>query len=130
MKKIMILMMAVAATQFTLGVNGTVQSVKSDLDSNGVFNSSLWGGSALYLNYDPISWFGLSLRGEYISDKDEYLGLKHVFAPTLSANFRVDNLIIIPEFRLDKAGNAVFYKNASETTKSTGSFVMAAVYHF
>jgi Putative beta-barrel porin-2, OmpL-like. bbp2 len=117
-------------SKFSLGFNGTLQSVKLDLDSTGNFTSYKWGGAALYLNYDPISWFGLTLRTEYIGDKDEFLGLDRVFAPTLSANFKIDNLIIIPEFRLDNAGNAVFYKNATETTKSTGSFILAATYHF
>jgi len=116
--------------KFSVGFNGTLQSVKLDTDSSGTFNSSTWTGAALYLNYDPVNWFGLTLRGEYISDKDEYLGLKNVFAPTLSANFKIDNLTIIPEFRLDNAGNAVFYKNATATTKSTSSFVLAASYHF
>lgn len=118
------------APAFSIGFNGTLQSVKLDTDSSGTFNSSKWYGAALYLNADPVSWFGLTLRGEYISDKDEYLGLKSVFAPTLSANFKVDNLTIIPEFRFDNAGNSVFYKNETETTKSTGSFILAATYHF
>ena len=118
------------ADKFSVGINGTLQSVKLDTDSTGNFTSYQWGGAALYLNYDPISWFGLTLRTEYIGDKDELLGLKNVFAPTLSANFKIDNLTIIPEFRLDNARNAVFYKSATETSKSTGSFVLAASYHF
>jgi hypothetical protein len=116
-------------SQFSLALNGTLQSVQL-ADSNGIFKTSDWLGAALYLNYDPIKWFGLTVRGEYIADKDEYLGLKNVFAATLSANFKIDNLIIMPEFRLDNAGNAVFYKNATESTQSTGSFVLAACYHF
>lgn len=118
------------SSKFSIGVNGTLQSLKLDADSNGTFNSSKWYGAVLYLNVDPVNWFGLTLRTEYISDKDEYLGLKHVFAPTLSANFKIDNLMIIPEFSLDNAGNSVFYKNVIETTKSTGSFILAATYHF
>ena len=115
--------------KFSLGFNGTLQSLRLR-DSTGIFNTSNWSGLALYINADPASWFGLTLRTEYIMDKDEYLGLKNVIAPTLSANFKVDNLTIIPEFRLDHAGNEVFYKNESETTKSTGSFILAATYHF
>ncbi len=124
-----VLMYAVAPT-FSLGFNGTLQSVKLDADSTGKFNSYKWWGAAIYLNIDPVNWFGLTLRGEYIRDNDDYLGLKHVFAPTLSANFKVNNLTIIPEFRFDKAGNQVFYKSATETTSSTGSFILAAAYHF
>ncbi len=117
-------------SQFSIGINGTMQSVKTDIDSNGTFNKSNWSGIALYLNYDPATWVGLTLRGEYISDKDAYLGLKNAFAPTLSANFKIDNLTIIPEFRFDRTGNSLFYKNATATSKSTGSFLLAAVYHF
>lgn len=116
--------------QFSIGFNGTIQSLKRDTDSSGTFHSASWQGIALYCNYDPISWFGLTLRAEYINDKDEYLGVKSLFAPTLSANFKIDNLTIIPEFRLDNAGNEVFYKNTEESTKSTGSFLLAAIYHF
>ncbi|MDQ2752184.1 MAG: potassium-transporting ATPase subunit KdpA [Bacteroidota bacterium] len=97
-----------------------------NLDHNPSMSRSL----ALYINADLVSWFGLTLRTEYIMDKDQYLGLKNVIAPTLSANFRIDNLTIIPEFRLDHAGNEVFYKNDNEVTKSTGSFILAATYHF
>lgn len=116
--------------RFSLGVNGTLQSVKLKNENTGEWNNSKWWGAALYLNYDPAAWMGITLRGEYIGDKDQYLGLDHVFAPTLSFNFRVDNLTIIPEFRLDNAGNEVFAKNATEFTKSTGSFILAAAYHF
>jgi Putative beta-barrel porin-2, OmpL-like. bbp2 len=116
-------------SKFSVGLNGTLQSVKIT-DSTGASKTSTWSGAALYLNFDPVNWFGLTLRGEYIGDKDQYLGLKNVFAPTLSANFKIDNLTIIPEVRLDNAGNAVFYKNATTFTKSTGSFILAATYHF
>jgi hypothetical protein len=118
------------ASKFSMAINATLQSVKTDTDSTGNFISSKWFGTALYLNYDPVKWFGLSLRTEYIGDDDEYLGLKNVIAPTLSANFRIDNLTITPEIRLDDAHNSVFYKNSTQTTSSTGSFTLAAVYHF
>ena len=117
--------------RFNIGFNGTLQSVTLDLDSSGKFSSkNTWSGMAVYLNYDPTSWFGLTLRNEYINDKDDYLGLKNIYAPTLSANFRIDNLTIIPEIRFDKAGNAVFYKAITENRNSTGSFILAATYHF
>jgi hypothetical protein len=117
------------SSKFSVGFNGTLQSVQL-ADSTGKFTTSKWSGAALYLNVDPVNWFGITLRAEYISDEDQYLGLKNVFAPTLSANFKIDNLTIIPEFRLDNAGNAVFYKNATAATKSTGNFTLAAAYHF
>ena len=117
------------SSNFGLGLNSTIQSGETR-DTALKWNKYSWWGTALYLNVDPASWFGLTLRTEYIGDNDEYLGLKNVFAPTLSANFKINNLTIIPEFRLDNAGNAVFYKNETGTTKSTGSFILAATYHF
>ena len=99
-------------------------------DSTRKFKTYNWSGLTLYLNFDPVSWFGITLRSEYICDNDQYLGLNNAFAPTFSANFKIDNLTIIPEFRIDHAGNTVFYKNATTSTRSSGSFVLAACYHF
>jgi len=90
-----------------------------------------WWGTALYLNVDPISWFGLTWRNEYFNDEEYLAGFGgNIFESTLSANFRVDNLTIIPEFRLDNAKNDIFYKNDGCTTGSTGSFVLGVTYHF
>jgi hypothetical protein len=115
--------------KFSLGYNGTVQSVKLS-DSLKHWNNATWWGSALYVNLDPVSWFGLTLRGEYLGDKDDFLGLNNAFEGTLSANFRIDNLTIIPEIRFDDAKNEIFYKSPSEVGKSTGTFILAATYHF
>lgn len=119
-----------ASSKLSVGFNATYQSVKLDKDSTHHFTAYQWWGTAVYINVDPVSWFGLTLRGEYINDKDKWIGVKHVFAPTLSANFKVNNLTIIPELRFDKAGNQYFYKTASTLTASTGSFILAAAYHF
>jgi hypothetical protein len=114
--------------KLSLGYNGTVQFVKPDgLDAEN------WWGSALYLNFDPTSMFGLTLRGEYLDNKkaaNSLLPTTSFVVGTLSANIRIDNLTIIPEFRLDSAKDPVFKKNNDENVKSTGSFVLAATYHF
>ena len=115
--------------KFSLGYNGALQSVKLS-DSVKHWSNSTWWGSALYLNVDPVSWFGLTLRGEYLGDDDQFLGLGNAFEGTLSANFRIDNLTIIPELRLDNAKNEIFYKSPTQMGKSTGTFVLAATYHF
>ena len=46
---------------------------------------------------------------------------------TLSANYTVDNLTLIPEFRVDSASVDVF---DGGTSGSLTSFVLAAVYGF
>jgi putative OmpL-like beta-barrel porin-2 len=119
--------------KFSVGYNGTVQSVKA----NGKSSGDSWWGSAVYLNVDPTKVFGVTLRGEYFDDKkgvsvltaDAGIGTA-VFATTLSGNIRIDNLTIIPEFRIDNAKDAIFMKNSGEAVKSTGSFILAATWHF
>jgi hypothetical protein len=121
---------ATVSSKFNVGYNGTVKSVKED----GKSSSDSWWGSALYLNFDPSSVFGLTARGEYFGDKKGVAGFgTDIFDATLSANIRVDNLTIIPEFRLDAAKDPIFFKNSDglvPTAKSTGTFILAAAYHF
>ncbi len=119
------------SSQFSLGVNATWQS-RSSKDGTGKWgDSESWYGAALYANYDPISWFGLTFRGEYLNDDKDVLGFNTtIFTPTLSANFKIDNLTIIPEFRFDNASDNMFLKHDLTATKSTGSFILAATYHF
>jgi hypothetical protein len=116
-------------SKFSIGYNGTIKSVNPVV---GATNS--WWGSALYLNVDPTPAFGLTLRGEYFDDKKGVAGLNTgIFDATLSGNIRIDNLTIIPELRLDSSSDAVFFKNSDTglaTSKSTGTFILAATYHF
>jgi len=119
----------VITDKFSIGYNGTVKSVKPASGS-----SSSWVGSALYLNFDPCSSFGLTARGEYFGDKDGVAGFgTNIFDATLSANIKIGNLTIIPEFRIDAAKDAIFFTNSDKllpTAKSTGSLILAATYHF
>jgi hypothetical protein len=115
--------------KFSVGYNGTVQAVKL----NGKSSGDSWWGSAVYLNVDPSKVFGMTLRGEYFDDKKgvSSAGISSsVFAATLSGNIRIDNLTIIPEFRLDNAKDKIFLKSTTEAVKSTGTFILAATWHF
>jgi hypothetical protein len=121
--------------KFSIGFNGTVQSVKPKVKSSG----DTWWGSAVYLNFDPTKKFGVTLRGEYFDDKKgvsnlatpAYAGIAtSVFAATLTGNIHIDNLTIMPEFRLDNSKEAIFSKNSGEAVKSTGTFLLAATWHF
>ncbi len=90
--------------KFSIGYNGTVQSRKPSGKSG-----DSWWGSALYFNVDPTSYFGLTLRTEYFNDRKNVVSIgSKVFGTTLSANFKVSNLTIIPELRLDNASAAIF----------------------
>jgi len=115
---------------FSLGVNGTVN--QSKWSDEHYADSHTWWGSALYLNLDPKPWFGLTLRGEYFSDKDHVkLPTDNVFATTLTAQFKVDGFVFMPEFRLDNAKQEIFLKSDGVTgTKSTASVLLAVAYSF
>ena len=126
-------------TQFNLVVNGTVSdqlSIAYDGSLNstkiGTTNSS-WKSHAVYFNYDPTKLFGLTLRADYFDDRKLsplLNGGKNIFAATVSGNLKIDNLTIIPELRLDNAANPIFTKGNGSGTKSTASFILAAVYKF
>jgi hypothetical protein len=119
--------------KFNIGYNGTVQTWKT-IDPQSTAKdteSSSWWGSALYLNYDPSSAFGMTLRGEIIGDnKPFYYGTKNIFAATLSGNYKVGPFTLIPELRFDTAKDELFFKNDGATTKSTVSALLAAIYKF
>jgi Putative beta-barrel porin-2, OmpL-like. bbp2 len=122
-----------------IGYNGTVQSV----NSSNLEKTASWWGSAIYLNFDPTAKLGFTLRGEYFGDQD---GVKinpvdlfttsgqtpglNVFDLTLSAIFKVGNLTIIPEIRLDDGSKNFFYKGDGTYSQSTFSALLAAVYKF
>ncbi|MDP4246428.1 MAG: outer membrane beta-barrel protein [Bacteroidota bacterium] len=124
-----------ASSQFSVGLNGTYNHSSYVADNYATGHN--WYGGAAYLNLDPTSWFGLTLREEYFSDKD---GIKlhpvggatgaNVIASTLSAMFKVDGFIFIPEFRIDNASETLFTKNDGTATKTDPSFLLAAIYSF
>lgn len=113
--------------KFSIGYNGTVQSRKPSGKSG-----DSWWGSALYFNVDPTSYFGLTLRTEYFNDKKSVASTisSKVFETTLSANFKVNNLTIIPELRFDNASDNIFTKGNGDITKNTATALLAAVYSF
>lgn len=122
-------------SKFGIGYNGTVATVHS---WDGAKNASgkNWWGSALYLNFDPKESLGFTLRGEYFSDENQLkvyssaLEGGSIFATTLSANFKINSLIIIPEVRIENASKKIFSDKDGGATSTAGSFLVAAVYSF
>lgn len=113
--------------KFSIGYNGTVQSRQYGSATDG--NS--WWGSAVYLNLDPSDDYGITLRGEYFSDKKDVIGFNtSIFDLTLSPNIKVGNLTIIPELRYETAKDAIYTKNDGTSSDNTFSALLAAVYHF
>lgn len=129
-------MTAGISDRFSIGFNGTLNSTRAwDGIKNTEANS--WWGSALYLNFDPLEWFGLTLRCEWFSDEH---GLKtfsaapaggRIFSNTLSASFRSGGFIFIPEIRVDRSDKKVLFigKNGGFTS-TTANVLLAAIYSF
>ncbi len=121
--------------KFNIGLNGSIASYKNRLD--GKFgDNNRWYGTAAYLNLDPKPWMGITLRGEYFNDEKQInvFGIApkggNVFATTLSFNFKVDNLTLIPELRFESASQPIFTKTSGALTDNSSSILLAAVYTF
>ncbi len=123
--------------KFSLGYHATIASYQAE--TNGSWES--YWGTALYLNYDPVNSFGLTLRTEYLEDKKALLAPLsvplaggapggNIIAATLSGNIRINSLTFIPEFRVENASKEIFYKNTGTGTTNTASALLAAVYKF
>lgn len=117
-----------------LGYNGTISTYNNTRDKD-LSGSSKWWGSALYVNLDFTPKFGVSLRGEYFDDYDALKTFADtdggsVVAGTLSFNYKVGNLTIIPEFRLDKASTDLFNKSNGAPVSTSPNVLLAATYHF
>lgn len=121
--------------KFNIGYNGTVHNTQF-WDGSKSMDGVSWWGSALYLNVDPQSWFGLTLRGEYFSDKNHLKfamapsGGCSIFATTLSANFKTGGFIFIPEVRIDNSSEAIFIDKNGTANKTAGNFLLSAIYSF
>jgi hypothetical protein len=122
--------------KFSLGFNGTYTAVKA-WDGAKSLEGLAWWGAALYLNFDPKPWFGLTLRGELFNDKNQlkvFSGAPEggsIFSTTLSANFKSGGFIFIPEIRFDNASKeGVFIDKDGLPSKSMGNFLFAAIYSF
>jgi hypothetical protein len=110
--------------KFGIGFNATDQSRKI------AGNSVNWGGAALYLNWDPTSLFGLTLRGEYFADQDKVVTTTSFSEFTLTGQFHLGKLTFMPEIRLDNSKDNAFLKNDNTLTSSTFSGILAATYVF
>ncbi len=132
---------------FYLGFNASLQSTAvgeeenngSIIDSTGDPSSFL--GFAVYPKLTLSENFGLGLRAEYFSVKNNHLSIfgldgngdGNVMAFTLSGNYNVGGLTFIPEVRIDKTSEDSFVKyenNVAEPKSLMPSLTLAAVYKF
>ena len=111
---------------FYLGLNAAYQ----DNDGTGFF------GAAIYPQLATSDSFIVGLRGEYFAESGVYGAIgtgiadSSVFAATLTGSYKVENLIIKPELRLDNASDDAFFDNDGAASKSLSSFLIAAIYSF
>ena len=121
--------------KFNIGFNASVNNTQF-WDGAKNLDGQSWWGSAVYLSVDPQSWFGLTLRGEYFNDDNQLKMFSvaptggNIFATTLSANFKLNGFILIPEFRMDNASQSIFVDKDGAPKKSFSSILVAAVYSF
>ncbi len=107
---------------FFLGVNAAYFSGD---DAPGFY------GAALYPQIATSDAFKIGLRTEYFVEDGDFGAIgtgvadSSVFATTLTGNYTIGSLTIIPELRLDSASEAAFVGD-----KALSSFALAAVYVF
>ena len=108
---------------FFLGVNAAYFSGD---DAPGFY------GAAIYPQIATSDSFKIGLRAELFQETDGDFGAigtgvadSSVFATTLTGNYSIGSLTIIPELRLDSASDAAFVGD-----KALSSFALAAVYSF
>jgi len=121
---------------FSIGYNGTVASFKEKNDEDKYDDANRWWGSALYFNLDFSEKFGLTYRAEYFDDKKQLnvfggaVEGGNVFANTLSADIRLGNFTIIPEFRLDNGSQMIYVDKDGAGSKSAANFLVAGIFSF
>ena len=134
MNQVDLVVTATLTSKISLGYNGTYQAVDYGKSAN-------WWGSALYLNFDPKTSYGFTLRAEYFGDKKYGLKVPNftgigtnfgndIFDATFSSNIKFGGLTIIPEIRVDNATSNIFTKSDGTGTSTTFSALLAAVYKF
>jgi len=105
-----------------LGINAAY----ADNDGSG------FTGAALYPQYATSDDLSIGLRAEYFSTFDGDINTNDlsIFATTLTASYKIENLIIKPELRLDSGSQEIFFDNDAAPTKNLSSFLVAAIYSF
>lgn len=119
---------------FSLGFNGTYARVTDDFDSN--LNGE-WFSVIGYANYAIKDTLSLAYRIEYFDDEDALStsssirgGVGSIIGNTLSLNYKVGNLTIIPEIRYDSSSKNIFFDNDVVPTGSNAYVLLATTYTF
>ena len=131
---------------FYLGVNTTYnttavgEEVKGTSIGDASGDAASFYGIAGYAQIATSDAFKIGLRAEYFGEANggagaigayDEAGDASILAFTLSGNYTVGNLTLIPEIRLDNGSEESTFVNSSlEPSSSLFSFLLAAVYGF
>lgn len=114
--------------KFTIGFNGTYAITNNSVDSK---LDGEWFSLVLYPTYTFSPALLLAYRLEYMDSKEAATSIgalagSSIIGNTLSLNYKVGNLTIIPEFRIDSASNDIFEDNDG-VFKGVNTYALAAV---
>jgi hypothetical protein len=116
---------------FGLGFNATYAQSKDDFDST---LDGEWFSLVGYANYSFKEDLSLAYRIEYFDAKDALnlgtLNGSSVFGNTISLNYKVGNLTIIPELRYDAASEDIFADSDALPTGGMFFALLATTYSF
>ncbi|MFH6988240.1 outer membrane beta-barrel protein [Flavobacterium collinsii] len=117
---------------FSLGFNATYAKTNNDIDSA---LDGDWFALVGYANYAFKPSLSLAYRMEYFDAKDAAASLgtltgSNVFANTVSLNYKVGKLTIIPELRYDAASQDIFLDKDAAPTGGSFFGLVATTYSF
>ncbi len=118
--------------KFSLGFNGTYALTNNDNDSS---LDGEWFALVGYANYAVKETVSLAYRLEYFDAKNATPGVgilagSSVIGNTLSLNYKVGNLTIIPEIRVDSASEDIFSDSDLTPRGLTAFALLATTYSF
>jgi hypothetical protein len=118
--------------KFAIGFNGTYAVTNNNIDGD---LDGEWFSLVLYPTYTFSPSLLLAYRLEYMDTKDAAASVgtlagSSVIGNTLSLNYKVGNLTIIPEFRIDSASEDIFEDNDGSFTGVNAYALVAATYTF
>jgi hypothetical protein len=118
--------------KFTLGFNATYANTSNNVDGN---LDGDWFSLVLYPTYTFSPSLLLAYRLEYMDTKDAAASVgalagSSIIGNTLSLNYKVGNLTIIPEFRIDSASEDIFEDTDGAFGGVNSYALIAATYTF
>ena len=94
---------------------------------------SIWKSNAIYVNYDPGNKIGFTYRSEFFYDKNAITAgafATNIFANTLSLNYKIHKLTILPELRIESTKDPIYLNKEGNPTNKSANFILAAIYKF